>query len=153
MPPKRKVKAGKMDARKTREPVSNHPTPIPPTEAETAATEAMIEALDEVLMTPPPTISPSGDLRKSESKRAELLELLAEAEEESEAKEEEIAALTARPNTAESALKMKWEELDRLEEAYSQKQKAQPTATSYEASVVLFNQVSKALCVAKQDIH
>jgi len=42
-----------MAARKTREPVSNHPTPTPPSKAETAATQAMNEALDEVLMSPP----------------------------------------------------------------------------------------------------
>jgi len=53
MPAKRKVKSGKMDARKTREPVSNHPTPTLATEAETAATQAMNEALDEVHLTPP----------------------------------------------------------------------------------------------------
>jgi len=111
MPPKRKVKSGKMDARKTREPVSNHPIPTPPTEAETAATQAMNEALDEVLMTPPPTSSPSEALRISESKRAELLELLAETEEDSEAKEEEIVALNARASTAESALEKAHQEL------------------------------------------
>ena len=53
MPPKRKVKFVKMDARKSREPVSNHPTPTPPTGAETAATRAMNEALDEALLSSP----------------------------------------------------------------------------------------------------
>ena len=55
MPPKRKVKSGKMDARKTREQVSNHPTPTALAEAGTAAARAMNEALDGVLMSPTPT--------------------------------------------------------------------------------------------------
>jgi len=61
-PPKRRVQKAKMDSRKTTEPVSNHPTPTRPTEAEVAATQAMYKALDEVLMAPPqqqpPTSSP-----------------------------------------------------------------------------------------------
>ena len=65
MPPKRKVKAEKMDARKTREPVSNHTTPTPPTKDETAATQVMNEALEEVLMSPPTTEAP--DLAPSAS--------------------------------------------------------------------------------------
>ena len=54
MPPKPEVKSGKMDARKTREPVSNHPIATPATAAESSATQTMNEAQDEGLMAPPP---------------------------------------------------------------------------------------------------
>jgi len=54
MAPKRKVKSGKMDNRKTLQPVAGHPTRILPTVAEAAATRAMNEPLDEVLTTHDP---------------------------------------------------------------------------------------------------
>ena len=67
----------------------------------------MNEALDEVLMTddhtvPPPTAVPS-ELRESESKMAELMGFLAEAEEEAEAREEKLAALQKKHEDLEKA--------------------------------------------------
>jgi len=59
MPPKRKVKSGKIDKRKTRQPVAGHPNPAPATECEVAATQAMNEALDEFPLSatlPPSTV-------------------------------------------------------------------------------------------------
>lgn len=60
MPPKRKVKAGKMDTRKSRQPVTGHPKPGSPTSAETANTKEMNEALAEVLISAP-TYTPHPD--------------------------------------------------------------------------------------------
>ena len=48
MPPKRKVKSGKMDRRKTRQPVADHPNPTPATGTEKASTQAMRQALYEI---------------------------------------------------------------------------------------------------------
>ena len=100
MPPKRKVKAGKMDARKTREPVSNHPTPIPPTETETAATDAMFEALGEVLTTPHPaaTRKESEQRQKYETEWEE--KIAAQREKNGTEWEEKVAAFAARFSTA-----------------------------------------------------
>ena len=58
MPPKRKFKSTKMDTRKTRQPVSDHPNPnpAPASETEKAATRGMNEALEsevEAKLTPP----------------------------------------------------------------------------------------------------
>jgi len=76
MPPKQKVKIGKLDARKTREAVYNHPTQIPPTEAEEPTTQAMNQALDEVLMAPhqdQPPITPTAEAKEEVQKLAKMM--------------------------------------------------------------------------------
>ncbi|KAF8428967.1 hypothetical protein EV426DRAFT_583067 [Tirmania nivea] len=47
-----------MDARKTREPVSDHPIPSPATLPQQQSTQAINEALDEVLLSTPPKHQP-----------------------------------------------------------------------------------------------
>jgi len=133
MPPKRKVKSGKMEARKTRELVSNHPTPTLPTEAETATTQAMNEALDEVLMaddhTVPPPTAELFELRESESKRTELLKILGESEEEAEEREEALAALKKQHEDLEKAHR-------ELEEAHRKLQDDDDDDTSHYSSAL-----------------